>query len=423
MRLAVIPLGAVLLLSACAPDPFLEAGRKRNQEISERVMRLAELRATCAGNPEMPARALTPAEATEQTVNIIRLKSLAPDIWPQVPLFNPRVEAMRQACAGDPDNNIPGRPMTVEETNEVLAILYPPMEERLNKNYPVDTFQSYSYTLWDDNLWSEPAYRSDRYWEYERDRRYRDAFRDQERYYRDRDVRRVPDPPRYDQAYRERELQLQRERLAAQRRAEEKAAAERAVRNLGNTYSSGSSYSSADDREREAARQAEEAENRRREAEERAAGEARRQAEADKKRQRQQEAEEREERIRRQIDTVLQRGEENRRRAEEDKRRQEAEWARDREQRAQRQADEARRRAEDDSRRQAQQEARDRQERSRREADEARRRAEDDSRRQAQQEARDREDRARREAEQARRAAQASQALKDRSNPSPVRPD
>jgi len=422
MRLAVIPLGAMLLLSACAPDPFLEAGRKRNQEISERVMRLAELRAICAGNPEMLGRALTPAEALEQTLNISRLKSLAPDIWPDVPLFHPRVEEMRQACAGDPDRNISGRPMTAAEWNEALTILYPAQDEQHDSPYPTGTFQSYGYVTWEDDIWSEPAYRSDRYWDYERDRRYRDAFRHQERHYRD--DHRVPERPRNGQADRERELQRQRDQLEAQRRAEERVAAERAARNLGNSYRSGSSHASSNnDDAREAARRVEEAESRRRAAEEQASDAARRRAEEDKNRQRQREVLEREERTRHQTEDFNRRMEETRRQAQEDKRRQAEELARDREEQSRRQADEARRRAEDGSRRQAQQEARDREEQSRRQADEARRRAEDDSRRQTQQEARERDERAGREAEQARRAAQESQPLKDRSNPSQVRPD
>jgi hypothetical protein len=390
MRLAVIPLGALLLLSACAPDPFLEAGRQRNQEISERVMRLAELRAICAGNPEMLGRALTAQEAAEQAMIVMRLKALAPDVWPQVPLFHPRVEQMRQVCVGDPARNIPGRAMTADEWNEVLAILYPPMEERQDRYYPTGTFQSYGYVTWEEDIWSRPAYRSDRYWEYERDRRYRDH----ERRYWDRDVRPVPDPPRYDQADRARELQRQRDQLEAQRRAEERAAAERATRNLGSSYSSPPSYSSSGDDARAAARRAEEAAN-----------EARRRSEDERNRQRQQEARDQEQRAQRQAD-------EARRRAEDDSRRQAQQEAREREEQSRRQADEARRRAEDDSRRQAQQEAREREEQSRRQADEARRRAEDDNRRQAQQ-----------EAEQARRAAQQDQPLKDRSNQAPVRPD
>lgn len=319
-RLLLLPLGALMALSACAVDPAIEAGERRNREIAAGVWRLAELRQICIGDPAQPGRALSPAEATEQQVLVARLQVLAPTVWPNVPLSNPRVAELRQACAGDAGT--PGRALTVEEAAELQTILYPPGEAI--PAGPLGSGPVAGPIIWDTPspsggsvIWNDGPYWDDRYeadrrrWQWEQEQRHREMMWRLERDRREAERR----------AYAERQRRRELERRLAEERDRDRENAWRQQQ-----------------REDQAIRDAEA---------------ARRQAEEERRRLGEDAARRREEEARRDAEAARRDAEASRRREEQEARRREDAMQRQMEQ-ERRQRDEESRQAAEEARRQAQ---------------------------------------------------------------------
>lgn len=388
-RFLPVSIAAVLLLGlgACAADPAVREGELRNRQIAAGSWRLSELRLICMGNPDagLMGRALTGDEAAEQRRLVLELSSLAPDVWPKVPLSHPRVEEFRRICAGDPAAGTPARVLTAEERQELMLLL-----ATAPASLPSVAGSGGSGSagvIWSDGGYNEGRYGGETYRDAEYDRLIWELERDRARW----DV--------YLWEQRRRELYWEHER---RRREWERARWEQARR----------------DREREADLDRRRAEDARRRVEEdrRRAEEERRRYERPPVMQPPPQRPDDEARRRRDAEDAARRLEEQRRRAQDDARRDD-----DR----RRQADESRRRADDDDdrRRAAEDNAR-RMEEQRRQADEdTRRRADDERRREAEERAQRMEeqrravDEARRRDEEERRRQREQQQPPPRNQP------
>ncbi len=390
-RFLPVSFAAALLLGlgACAVDPAVKDGEMRNRQIAAGSWRLSELRLICMGNPDagLPGRALTPDEAAEQLRLVLELSSLAPDVWPNVPLSSRRMDEFRRICAGDPATNTAARALTPAERLELMALL-----ATTPASLPTVAGSGGSAGA---VIWNDPGYRSggggysdDRFrdpeydrliWEMERDRARWDAYlweqRRQQIYWEHERRRREweRDRARWERERRDHDRAEEDRRRAedARRRAEEdrRRFEEERRRNERPPVVQPPSPRPPDEDFRRR-REAEEAARRLEEQRRRAQDEQRRQADDDQ---------------RRAAEDGARRMEEQRRQAEEAARRQADDDRRHAAEENARRMDEQRRQAEDAARRQADDDRRQAAEENARRMMEQRRQAEEEARRQREQ--------------------------------------